>query len=396
MAAFARVLGAGAAGRARHRPDGQHQRGPGHGRRGREGRRADGDVQHRAVPRQDQGLRARPGGHVPVYPGDVLVVDEATQVSHRGRAPDHADSAPVRRHGGRHVRPRAARRGRRRRDLPADRRPARVLPAHRGPPVHPRVGAGGLAEAARGRCHRAGRVRRPRPDLPRAAGPRIRRRGGPVPERLPGRPGRPADGHVERDGGHGCPRWSASVWPSSAGSARPRSRSRTATRPAGGPGPGPAEHPHRRGRADAGQPRRGPRGEHQRQRRSGGWPRAVRQTGPDQWSRPFFVPVAYLESRRRARPTPATCTWRRARPSTGGTWWSTRARTASLVYTGSTRGREKNTIHVVTGRTGPGAADQGRAGRLRRRRRSARRAALRRGGRPDLAREMSAADAGPA
>ena len=26
-----------------------------------------------------------------------------------------------------------------------------------------------------------------------------------------------------------------------------------------------------------------------------------RQTGPDQWSRPFFVPVAYLEKRRRTR-----------------------------------------------------------------------------------------------
>ena len=40
----------------------------------------DGVLQHRAVPRQDQGLR-QTRGHVPVYPGDVLVIDEATQVS---------------------------------------------------------------------------------------------------------------------------------------------------------------------------------------------------------------------------------------------------------------------------------------------------------------------------
>ena len=59
MAAFARVWD-GPAGRARHRPDGQHQRGAGHGRRGGEGRRADGDLQHRAVPRQDQGLGRDP------------------------------------------------------------------------------------------------------------------------------------------------------------------------------------------------------------------------------------------------------------------------------------------------------------------------------------------------
>ena len=37
-------------------------------------------LQHRPVPGQDQGLDET-RGHVPVYPGDVLVVDEATQVS---------------------------------------------------------------------------------------------------------------------------------------------------------------------------------------------------------------------------------------------------------------------------------------------------------------------------
>ena len=49
-------------------------------------------------------------GHVPVYPGDVLVVDEATQVSTEDALRIDADSPPVRRHGDRHVRPRAARR----------------------------------------------------------------------------------------------------------------------------------------------------------------------------------------------------------------------------------------------------------------------------------------------
>ena len=113
-------------------------------------------------------------GHVPVYPGDVLVVDEATQVSTEDALRITQIARRQRRHGGGHVRPRAARRGRRRRDLPADRRAARVLPAHRGPPVHQRMGAGGLAEAAGGRRHRAGRVRRPGPDLPRPAGPGVR------------------------------------------------------------------------------------------------------------------------------------------------------------------------------------------------------------------------------
>ena len=57
-------------------------------------------------------------GHVPVYPGDVLVVDEATQVSTEDALRIAQIAPPVRRHGGGHVRPRAARVGRRGRDLP--------------------------------------------------------------------------------------------------------------------------------------------------------------------------------------------------------------------------------------------------------------------------------------
>ena len=71
------------------------------------------------------------------------------------------------------------------------------------------------------------------------------------------------------------------------------------------------------------------------------------------------VVEAVLRARRVPRrsrpswPTPATCTSPRAAPSTPGTWWSTAGAIRSLVYTGATRGREKNTIHVVTGAPDP-------------------------------------------
>ena len=113
----------------------------------------------------------------------------------------------------------------------------------------------------------------------------------------------------------------------------------------------------------------------------------VRQTGPDQWSRPFFVPVAYLEKRRRARPTPATSTSPRARTVDRGHLVVDGGANRSLVYTGATRGREKNTIHVVTGPPDPAQPtraerDAYAAAQLRRS------AALREAGRPDLAREV--------
>ena len=78
----------------------------------------------------------------------------------------------------------------------------------------------------------------------------------------------------------------------------------------------------------------------------------VRQTGPDQWSRPFFVPVAYLQES--------------AELAYAGNVHVAQGRTVdrghlvvdsgairSHVYTGATRGREKNTIHVVTGAPDP-------------------------------------------
>ena len=111
-----------------------------------------------------------------------------------------------------------------------------------------------------------------------------------------------------------------------------------------------------------------------------------RQTGPDQWSRPFFVPVAYLESD--------------AELAYAGNVHVAQGRTVdrghlvvdsgairSLVYTGATRGREKNTIHVVTG--APDPAQPTRAEREAYAAAQIRRAAaLREAGRPDLAREV--------
>ena len=173
----------------------------------------------------------RTRGHMEVYPGDVLVVDEASQVS----TEDMGRIVEVARRCGAMVvgvgdtgqleavdaggifRLIAARHGH--------------WQAARGPPVPARMGAGGLAQAPPRRGGGAGRVRRPRPDLPRPAGPRLRRRGEAVAQRAPVRPGVPADGHVERDGGPAGRPWPASGWPSSDWSARRRSRWRTATGP---------------------------------------------------------------------------------------------------------------------------------------------------------------------
>ena len=78
-----------------------------------------------------------------------------------------------------------------------------------------------------------------------------------------------------------------------------------------------------------------------------------RQTAPGEWSKPFFVPVAYLRGVGRAGLRRQRPRRRRAAPSTPGTWWSTAGAIRALVYTGATRGREKNTIHVVTGAPDP-------------------------------------------
>ena len=120
-----------------------------------------------------------------------------------------------------------------------------------------------------------------------------------------------------------------------------------------------------------------------------------RQTGPDQWSRPFFVPVAYLESDGELAyagnvHVAQGRTVERAHLVVDG------GANRSLVYVGATRAREKNTIHVVTGPPDPAQPTRAErdayalAGTLRQA------AALRKAGRPDLARDVPAEDAGPA
>jgi conjugative relaxase-like TrwC/TraI family protein len=111
-----------------------------------------------------------------------------------------------------------------------------------------------------------------------------------------------------------------------------------------------------------------------------------RQTGPDQWSRPFFVPVAYLESDAELAYAGNVHVAEGATVDRGHTVIDAGA-TRSLVYTAGTRGREKNTFHVVTGPPDPAQPtraerDAYAAAQLRRR------AALRQAGRPDLARDV--------
>ena len=112
----------------------------------------------------------------------------------------------------------------------------------------------------------------------------------------------------------------------------------------------------------------------------------VRQTGPGQWSRPFFVPAAYFESD--------------GELAYAGNVHVAQGRTVerahlvvdsganrSLIYVGATRAREKNTIHVVTGPPDPAqpTRDERDAYALAATRR---RAALHEAGRPDLARDV--------
>ena len=111
-----------------------------------------------------------------------------------------------------------------------------------------------------------------------------------------------------------------------------------------------------------------------------------RQTGPDQWSRPFHVPVAYLESDGELAYAGNVHVAQGATVDRGHLVVDAGA-TRSLVYTGGTRGREKNTFHVVTGPPDPAQPtraerDAYATAQLRRA------AALRKAGRPDLAREV--------
>ena len=103
-------------------------------------------------------------GPIQLRPGDLVVIDEASMVAN----PDLADVIAQAAASGAKVilagdtQP-AAGGGERRRPVPARRRP-RLRPARRAGPVPRRVGTGRQPAAARGRHHRAGRVRPARPD----------------------------------------------------------------------------------------------------------------------------------------------------------------------------------------------------------------------------------------
>ena len=109
-------------------------------------------------------------GPIPLRPGDVVLVDEASMIA----SPDLADvigqARGQRRQGdpGRRYAA-AAGGGERRRHVPARRRP-RLRAAGRAGPVPRRLGTGGQPAAARRGHHRAGRVRPARPDPRRRPG----------------------------------------------------------------------------------------------------------------------------------------------------------------------------------------------------------------------------------
>ncbi|MGH3411262.1 MAG: hypothetical protein ACRDRJ_53495, partial [Streptosporangiaceae bacterium] len=77
-----------------------------------------------------------------------------------------------------------------------------------------------------------------------------------------------------------------------------------------------------------------------------------RRTGPGQWSRRFFVPAAYLE-------TSAELDYAgnvhvaQGRTADTGHLVVSEGMSRDQLYVGTTRGREKNTIHVVTGAPDP-------------------------------------------
>ena len=77
-----------------------------------------------------------------------------------------------------------------------------------------------------------------------------------------------------------------------------------------------------------------------------------RRTAPGQWSKPFFVPATYLESSAELDYA-GNIHVAEGRTVDTGHLVAREGITRGQLYTGSTRGREKNTIHVVTGAPDP-------------------------------------------
>jgi hypothetical protein len=111
-----------------------------------------------------------------------------------------------------------------------------------------------------------------------------------------------------------------------------------------------------------------------------------RQTGPDQWSRPFHVPVAYLENDAELGYA-GNVHVAQGRTVNRGHLVVDGSPNRSSVYVGATRARDKNTIHVVTGPPDPAQPDRAERDAYAAAQIS-RRAELRKAGRPDLAREV--------
>jgi conjugative relaxase-like TrwC/TraI family protein len=77
-----------------------------------------------------------------------------------------------------------------------------------------------------------------------------------------------------------------------------------------------------------------------------------RKTGPGQWSRPFLVPAAYLESSAELDYA-GNVHVAQGRTIDTGHLVASEGISRGQLYTGATRGRDKNTIHVVTGAPDP-------------------------------------------
>ena len=85
-----------------------------------------------------------------------------------------------------------------------------------------------------------------------------------------------------------------------------------------------------------------------------------RKTGAGRWSRPFFVPAAYLEQNAELDYAGSIYVAQGRTVDTGHLVVS-QGMSRDQLYVGSTRGRDKNTLHVVTG--APDPAQPGRAER---------------------------------
>ena len=195
---------------------------------------------------------------VPLYRDDVLVLDEASQLSTDRPGHDPGGGPAGRSAGRRHRRYRAARRGRSRGHVPTARAGGPRHPAARGPPVRCGLGTGSQHPAPRRRPGHGRRLRPARPDPRRRCRSRLRPGRHDVARRPPARQGRAAARRVQRR--------SRRPIPPRPGQAHPARQRRPAAGPAVGrqprrrrrPGPRPPEHRDRRGRRTAHQPRHPP------------------------------------------------------------------------------------------------------------------------------------------